>query len=55
MAAQVEAELIDDRVANLDAHPELGLRVGARLPRAGERLSLTVRRVLRVRRNLLRT
>ena len=50
--AQVEVETLDPTcVVNLAAHPELG--VGAELPRGRERLSLTVRRVLRVR-NLLK-
>ena len=45
--AQVEEDTLDASVVNLAAHPELG--VGAELPRGRERLSLTVRRVLRVR------
>ena len=51
---QVDAETLDAGVVNLDTHPELQLRVGGVLPRERERLSLTVRRVLRVQRSLLR-
>lgn len=47
----MEVETLDASVVNLAAHPELG--AGAELPRGRERLSLTVRRVLRVR-NLLK-
>lgn len=52
--AQVEAEKLDASVANLHCHPELGLTHGSVLPRGGERVSLTVRRVARVMPSILR-
>lgn len=51
---QVDAETLDAGIVNLEKHPELELHVGGVLPRGAERLSLTVRRVLRVQRSLLR-
>ncbi len=41
-------------MANLHCHPELGLAHGSVLPRGGERVSLTVRRVARVMPSILR-
>ena len=51
---QVDAEALDASIVNLDKHLELQLHMGGVLPREAERLSLTVRRVLRVQRSLLR-
>ena len=48
MFPQVTEELLDATVANLQSHhPQY--RVGDRVPRGGERVSLTVRRVEKVR------
>jgi hypothetical protein len=43
---QVEEDVLDDTVANRDALPDPGTRV---MKRGAERLSLTARRVLRVK------
>ncbi|KAK9829179.1 hypothetical protein WJX72_004348 [[Myrmecia] bisecta] len=48
---EVTEEVIDASVANASA---CGLAIGSGLPRGGERFSLTIRRVLKVRKNLLR-
>ncbi len=50
-ARQVEEERLDDSIANLHM---LSPDVEHSLPRQGQRVSLTVRRVLRVRKSLLR-
>lgn len=53
--AQVEEEVLDASVANLAQYSStLGLQEGDKLPRGGERVSLTVRRVGRVLKNILR-
>ena len=48
---QVEEEQLDDSIANLHMLPPSSEHS---LPRQGQRVSLTVRRVLRVRKSLLR-
>ncbi|GLC61181.1 hypothetical protein PLESTB_001728400 [Pleodorina starrii] len=48
---EVSEELLDESVANLDMY---GLSPGTTLPRGGERISLTVRRVARVMPSILR-
>lgn len=46
-----EVEQLDDTLMNTQA---TGLKPGDALPRAGERISLTARRVLKVKKNLLK-
>lgn len=48
---EVDEEAIDEFVVNSTA---TGLKCGSNLPRGGERISITVRRVLKVKRNLIR-
>jgi hypothetical protein len=48
----VAEEVLDGTVANLHLHPEVA--PGSSLPRQGERISLTVRRVLKSLPHLIR-
>mmetsp|Transcript_28745 Transcript_28745/g.80933 ORF Transcript_28745/g.80933 Transcript_28745/m.80933 type:complete len:236 (-) Transcript_28745:383-1090(-) len=48
---EAHEEVVDKHTMNLEA---VGLRPGDALPRGGERISFTVRRVLKVKKNLIR-
>jgi hypothetical protein len=50
----VEAEELDASVCNLHLCEGEGVAPGGQLPRGGERVSLTIRRVLKVLKNVLR-
>ena len=51
MRTQVDVDIVDASIANA---AEAGLQLGSHLQRTSDRISLTVRRVLHVRRNLVR-